>query len=189
MEQTETLESFFYEKLSRALREQRVNAETLTEHYLVQLLAAYASQPVDDAPLGVKLLTAMEAAPPQRRRQLKEVGDTSLFVSGFWTESFARRAVDVEYYIGLGGSAYGELARSAAGWARDPYGGVYGELADKFGRFVEVLEVLSRWLMPATAPQDILKLYERYRQSRSSWAARRLAAAGVMLPDRSGRLQ
>jgi hypothetical protein len=183
MEQAETLESFFYEKVGQALRERRIEADALTEHYLVRLLASYASQPMDDTPLAVKLLEAMGAAPGERRRQLREVGDTSLFVSGFWSDSFARRVVDVDYYIGLGGSAYGELARTGFGWSRDPYGDVYGELADNFVRFVEALTLISRWMMPAAAPQDIVKLYERFRQTGSSWAARRLAALGVSVPE------
>jgi hypothetical protein len=190
MEQAETIESFFFEKLSRALREQRVEAEPLTEHYLVALLSAYATQPLDDAPLGVKMLSAFEAAPPERRRALREVGDTSLFVSGFWSESFARRTVDVDYYIDLGGTAYGELARVGPGWSRDPYGDVYGQLAQNFSRFVGVLAALAQWLLPATAPQDIVRLYERYRKTGSAWAARRLAAAGVTIdPDGGGRPQ
>src|SRR5689334_3398165 len=189
MEQAETIESFFFEKLSQALRVQRVEAEPLTEHYLVQLLSAYATQPLDDAPLGVKMLSAFEAAPPERRRALREVGDTSLYVSGFWTESFARRLVDVDYYIGLGGTAYGELARCGLGWRRDPRTDVYETLAENFARFVDVLMLISRRIMPPTGPRDVIKLYEKWLQTRSSWAARRLAALGVF-PQRGGsRLQ
>jgi hypothetical protein len=189
MEHAETLESFFSEKLGEALRDQRVEADARTEYYLVQLLAAYGAQPVDDSPLGVKLLAAREAAPPERRRQLREVGDTSLFVSGFWSDSFARRLVDIDYYIGLGGTAYGELARTGDGWARDPFGQVYQELAENFARFVGVLAVLSRACTQTRTAHDVLKLYERYRNSGSRWAAGRLAALGMILPDRNERPQ
>jgi len=189
MDSTETLESFFWEKLGTALRDQRVEADALTEHYLVQLLAAYATQQVDDTPLALKLLSAQNAPPTERRRRLREVGDTSLFVSGFWSDSFARRVVDVDYYIGMGGTAYGELARTGAGWAPDPFGDVYGELAENFGRFVQVLTVLSRYCAPASAPQDILRLYEKYRTTGSRWAASRLAALGVMVNPDSGLSQ
>jgi hypothetical protein len=189
MEHAESLETFFQEAVDRALKEQRVEADALTEHYLVHLLATYAKQPIDDAPLGLKLLEATHAEPRERRERLREVGDTSLFVSGFWTESFARRLVDVEYYIGLGGTAYGELARSGLGWRRDPNCDVYERLAENFSRFVDVLMLISRWIMPPTGPRDVIKLYEKWLQTRSSWAARRLAALGVV-PQRGGtRLQ
>jgi hypothetical protein len=186
LEQSETLESFFWQKLVEALKEQRVETEPQTEHYLVRLLAEYATRPVDDTPLAIKLLAAREAASPERQRQLREVGDTSLFVSGFWSESFTRRIVDVDYYIGLGGSAYSELARTGDGWARAPLAAVFAELGEKFARFVAVLGALSRYLMPATAPQDVLKLYDQYRSTGSRWAASRLAALGVLVPNTSG---
>ena len=104
-------------------------------------------------------------------------------------EDLVRRLVDVDYYIGMGGTAYGELARTGAGWAPDPFGDVYGELAQNFARFVQVLTVLSRFCAPASAPQDILRLYEKYRPTGSRWAASRLAALGVMVNPDSGRPQ
>ena len=187
MEQAETLESFFWGKLGEALKERSVETQPATEHYLVRLLATRATQPVDDTPLALKLLAAQEAEAAERRRQLRDVGDTSLFVSGFWSDSFARRVVDVDYYIGLGGTAYGELARGT-GWGKDPQASVYGELAEKFARFVGVLALLSRYFMPTSTPQDVLKLYERYRNTGSRWAQSRLAALGVLVPagDTSG---
>ena len=188
MEATETLQSFFWERLGAALKEHRVETAVETEHYLVQLLADFATHPVDDEPLALKLLAAKEAPPLERRRQLRQIGDTSLFVSGFWSESFARRIVDVDYYIGVGGSAYGQLA-AGDGWTKDRMGKVFEELADKFGRFVTVLETLSRWARPTNSPQDVVKLYERYRSTGSSWAANKLAALGVLVGDPNGKPQ
>ena len=185
MDQTESLEAFFHEAVDQAMKDKGVEADPLTGYYLVQLLATYAKQPIDDTPLALKMMGAFDAAPREKRERLREVGDTSLFVSGFWTESFARRMVDVDYYIGLGGSAYGELARTGDGWRRDPYGDVYGALASQFARFVEVLTIISRRLMPPTGPRDIVKLYEQWLRTRSGWAAQRLAALGVF-PQRGG---
>ena len=186
MEHAETLESFFWGKLGEVLKERSVEVQPATEHYLVRLLSTRATQPVDDTPLALKLLAAREAHAAERRRQLREVGDTSLFVSGFWGESFSRRLVDVDYYIGLGGTAYGELARGTDTWGKDPHGSVYGELADKFARFVGVLAALSQYFMPASTPQDVLKLYEKYRATGSQWAQSRLAALGVLVPSCAG---
>ncbi len=189
MQTAESLEAFFAEQVDQALRTKGVFAPPLTEHYLVHLLAAYAKRPIDDAPLAVKLMEALDAEPRARRDRLREVGDTSLFVSGFWSDSFARRSVDVDYYMDLGGSAYGELARTGAGWSRDPYGDVYESLSENFPRFVDVLAIVSHATMPAAAPQDILKLYERWTRTGSRWAAQRLAAAGVTMQRSGGRPQ
>jgi hypothetical protein len=188
MEATETLQSFFWEKLGSALREHRVETAVETEHYLVRLLADFATHPVDEEPLALKLLAAKEAPPSVRRRQLREVGDTSLFVSGFWSDSFARRIVDVDYYIGVGGSAYGQLA-AGDGWGKDRMEKVFEELAVKFGRFVRVLETLSTWVRPASSPQDVVKLYEKYRSTGSSYAASKLASLGVLVGDTNGKPQ
>lgn len=175
METRETLESFFFDQVDAALREQRVEADPLTEHYLVRLLSSFAARPVDDQALGPRLLAAREAAPADRRRQLRDVGDTSLYVSGFFTESFNRRVVDVEYYMDLGCTAYGELARISEGWARDPMGSVYEALSARFVRFVEVLARVSRRTQPSE-PRDVVRLYDRYRNTTSPFLARRLAA-------------
>lgn len=191
MQSGESLETFFQDQVEAALREQGLSAGTLTEHYLVHLLAGYARQPIDDKPLALRLLDALEAAPRERRLQLREIGDTSLYVSGFWSDSFTRKLVDVDYYIGVGESAYGELARAPVAWTRDPFGQVFEELAGKFERFVKVLASVSRRLIPEPSPQDVLKLYERWRQTGSRWAASKLAAFGVVaLPsDSDGRPQ
>ncbi len=187
MDQAESLEAFFQQQVDRALKEKGLETGNLTEFYLVQLLATYAHHSIDERPLALKMLEAQEADAPGRRERLREVGDTSLFVSGFWSDSFARRIVDVDYYIGLGGTAYGELARTGPGWARDPYGNVYEALAENFSRFVDVLTLVSHRMMPEPGAQDILKLYQRWTKTRSRWAAKRLAGLGVVPPKSGGK--
>jgi hypothetical protein len=184
-----TVESFFRNELERAFHDQRLAPGTLVEHYLVQLLAAYAAQPIEDEPLALKMMAALEAAPRERRACLREIGDTSLYVSGFWGESLADKPVPVDYYIEMGGSAYGELARGGTGWTGDPYGDVFAELAANFARFVEILAVISRRTSRCASNQDVLRLYRRWQRTGSRWAAARLAALGVMPSKGDGRPQ
>jgi hypothetical protein len=184
-----SVEEFFRDQVDRAFRERGPAPGALTEHYLVQLLANYAAQPIEERPLALKMLESVEAAPRERRNQLREIGDTSLYVSGFWAESLADKLVDVDYYIDLGGTAYGELARGGTGWTRDPFGEVFGELAANFARFVEVLMVISGRTTQVANNQDVVRLYERWQRTKSRWVAARLAALGVIPSRGDGRLQ
>ena len=43
---------------------------------------------------------------PAQRASLKQIGDVSLFVSGFFSDSLRRKLVDVDYYVSIGGVAY-----------------------------------------------------------------------------------
>src|SRR5215471_4534281 len=96
MDLENTVESFFRDEVDRALRDQGLTSGTLVEHYLVQLLAGYAMQPIAEQPLGLKMLAATDAPPRERRAHLREVGDTSLYVSGFWADSIDERWVGVD---------------------------------------------------------------------------------------------
>lgn len=180
MDVTHSLEAFFQGEVDRACRAEGVETDRLTEHYLVHLLAAYAAQPIEDRPLGTQFLQAVSAPPRERRVTLRTIGDTSLFLSGFWGDSLGGKLVDVDYYIELGCMAYGELARASAGAATEPYAAVFGQLAGQFARFVEVLMTISRRTARARNDRDVVRIYERWLRTKSGWAARRLAEAGVM---------
>ena len=184
-----SVEEFFRDQVDQAFRDRGLTPGGLTEHYLVQLLAAYAAQPIEARPLALEMLESVEAPPRERRTQLRKVGDTSLYLSGFWAESLGDKLVDVDYYIDLGGSAYGELARGGTRWTGDPFGDVFAELAENFARFVEVLMLISRRTAPAASNEDVVRLYQRWQRTKSRWAAARLASLGVIPSTGDGRQQ
>jgi len=173
---------FFHEVLTAALRSQAVATSEMTEFYLVNLLSEFTHAEIDPEPLGLKLAQAMIEPPEVRARNLREVGDTALYVSGFFGESLERGLVPFDYYISTGGSAYATLAglvrMSRAG---ETWGDVYGELAEKFPRFVDVLAEVSEKSALGTN-RGVLRLYERWVKTQSEWAARKLRACGVIPP-------
>jgi hypothetical protein len=184
-----SVEEFFRDEVDRAFKDRHLAAGTLTEHYVVQLLAGYVAQPIEERPLALKMLTAIEAPPRERRTQLREIGDTSLYVSGFWAESLENKVVGVDYYIDMGGTAYGELARGGTGWTGDPFGAVFAELAANFARFVEVLMIVSRRTTRLGTDEDVLRLYRHWQRTKSRWAAGRLATLGLVPQRGPGRIQ
>lgn len=180
MERLSSTSEYFHEVVTAAIAENHLRLQEATEHYLVNLLATNTAARVDDEPLALKLAQAGLAEPQERARLLREIGDTALYVCGFFAESLSRRLVSVEYYIDLGGSAYHQLARagrSVSGLCR----GVFDELAAHFPRLVEVLSD-ARARMNLNTSINVLRLYEQWTATRSEFLARRLRAAGIILP-------
>ncbi len=74
-------------------------------------------------PLAHMLADALEApSASARQRGLQRLGDVSLFIAGFFARSFARKLIDIDYHIAMGGNAYSSLAdtmqRSSVGTLR-----------------------------------------------------------------------
>lgn len=129
----QTSESFFYEAVVEALGRENVDASDHTEYYLVGLLDGYTKSGLPEEPLAFKYLKS--SSPSTRVIELQEVGDTALYTTGIFPESLNRSLVGEDYYISIGSVAYGELSGRMQGALRS----VFGELSDRFRRFVDVL--------------------------------------------------
>jgi len=183
------LQEFFKDSVADAMEKQGVAADDHTAYYVVNLLTLFArSEKLYDrrtdgpGPPALALLLAEAAAAPDahaRNLVLQRVGDTSLFVAGFFQDAFARKLVDVDYYIDVGGAAYGSLSESVRGTIRGrAFGGVFAELASKFREFVDVLAEI-RDSARAAGDHDILRLYEIWLKTGSLRAARVLRSLGI----------
>ena len=103
---------FFKEQLARAMEHQRVSTSAFTEYYLVNLLAGYvrgealpSREPgYDETPLAMLYVRALQASRFERARMLRSLGDLSLFLSGFFSDSVGRKLVDLDYYRAMGGA-------------------------------------------------------------------------------------
>jgi hypothetical protein len=184
----ETPMEYFKQLVEDALAHQRVQSSEHTTFYVVNLLAAFVCPQRDatDAlqePLALRLARALQTGGVQQREGLRQVGDVSLFLSGFFADSLARKLVDVDYYVTLGGYAYGFLSR------RDDDGcaPIFSELAEKFTRFVDVLsEVSDR--SGTNSSTDLLRLYEEWLRTRSPRNGDQLLARGIV-PNQSVTLR
>jgi len=173
---------YFRELVESAMQRQQLSARQLTSFYLVNLLAGFVHfdrlrAAGDDEPLGVRFVKALQEAGVRQRDELRQVGDLSLFISGFFADSLTRSLVDIDYYIQLGENAYGSLARRGDGTFAD----VFDELSGKFPAFVEVLgEVSERSALTSNA--DLLRLYEKWLRTKSRRSGDLLASRGIV-PD------
>jgi hypothetical protein len=114
-----------------------------------------------------------------RQRSLQRLGDVSLFIAGFFARSFARKLIDIDYHIAMGGNAYSSLAdtmqRSMSGRC---VAGIYAQLAQKFQRLVDALNEVSEMSYRHT-DADILRLYEIWMKTGSARAQGILTKLGV----------
>jgi len=186
------LREFFHDSVQSALRKQQVAVDDHTEHYVVNVLTMFArsdelyeqtSEGTRLKPLAHMLAAASEAPTPQLRDQaLRRLGDVSLFIAGFFAQSFARKLVDVDYHIAMGGRAYGTLADTMRNSMRgQAFATVFLELAQKFQRLVDVLNDVAE-MAHEHSDKDILRLYEIWLKTGSPRAygiLRRLGVAPV----------
>jgi hypothetical protein len=183
-----SLQEFFKDSVAAAMAKQGVAVDDHTAYYVVNLLTLFARHETlygQERPgpglQPLALLLAAAADSPDRETRnalLRRVGDTSLFVAGFLGDGFARKLVDVDYYIGMGGAAYGRLSDNVRGTREgQAFGGVFAELAEKFVDFVDVLAEIRD--SGKAAAIDVLRVYEVWLRTGSKRAARLLREHGL----------
>ena len=191
-----SLREFFRDAFHEATEHQHLAIEEQSEQYVVNLLtmfsradALYEKTPegLRIRPLAHMLAEALEApSAAARQRSLQRLGDVSLFIAGFFARSFARKLIDIDYHIAMGGNAYSSLAdtmqRSASGRG---IAAIYAELAGKFQGLVDALNEVSE-MSYVHSDADILRLYEIWMKTGSPRAHGLLSRLGVQPVKQGG---
>ena len=94
--------------------------------------------------------------------------------------------MDTDYYIAMGGRAYGTLAQSPRRGPRRVLATVFAELEDKFQPLVDALNDISECAV-TRSQRDVLRLYELWHKTGSRRAHRLLMRLGIQ-PLSSGAI-
>src|SRR5690606_3780790 len=123
--------AYFNEVVGAAVGKLRLETTPQVKTYLVDLLNNFVtSANVQlNSTLAEALLRAQQAERAVRIEQLKKLGDTSLYISGFFGDSLRRKVVDIDYYADIGGVAYGSLAVEVS---EDMTAKVYRDISARF---------------------------------------------------------
>ncbi|HPW45201.1 MAG TPA: hypothetical protein PKU96_02385 [bacterium] len=162
------LAQVLHEDVRHAFEKMHVHTDDIVEFYIVNLLQEFHNAEGlvmfkgDDAvekPLSIMLLEALTGGSAMRVKCLRQVGDKALVVSGFFGDNIHSGLMDISYYIGIGESAYGALAKIHKDCGA--FSDLYLELAKKFEQFVDVISSIAPW-NNARSDVDLMRIYERW---------------------------
>jgi len=182
------LQDYFRTSIDDVVARQQIDIDPHAAHYVVNMLTIFSRSDElyeDDGevyglrPLALMLADAAHAeSVEQRNYLLQRIGDVALFISGFFSDGLAAKAVDVDYYIHMGGNAYGSLSEEVRGTFRgNAFASVYRELAAKFQLLVDVLNEISDG---PKGHADLMRTYEVWRRTGSRRAEALLRKNGVV---------
>lgn len=177
---------FFYTHVKKSIKNQNIEITEISEHYLVHLLAdftftrkAFNLKRNGDRPLALVYHQAQFETANNKIKLFKELGDFSLFITGFFPDSLNRKVIDVDYYMSLGKSAYENLSTIFEKTYKSDFTFLFCELAEKFVAITDILaeisaESFTKW------NDGILRLYERWLKTRSKRDERLLCKKGII---------
>ena len=184
------LRDYFRTSIDDVIAEQGVDVGPHATHYVVNMMTLFSRSDQfyqDDGetyglkPLALMVADAADAPSAEQRNQtLQRIGDVALFISGFFVESLANKAVDIDYYMTMGESAYGSLSEEVRGTFRgNAFADVYRELASKFQILIDVLHEM-RDSARAESDVNLLRTYEIWLKTGSRRAEKLLRQQGIV---------
>lgn len=165
-----------------ALETHRLDASDETEYYLTCLLSDFLRPDPErlSRALGVELFKAQELESSQRCRKLKEIADTSLFLSGLFLDHIEAGPATPDYVFEVGSTAYLRLGiHEGRNPLVEPFVETYRDLGRRFERFVYVLAAMADSELFSSS-ERVLGLYERWLRSGTTRDAHRLVALGII---------
>ncbi len=155
-----SLKEYFFSTLDQ------INSEILSPvprefiFYSSDVLEKYSSSEKfnNDKPLGVKMLELSGADLKDKKKGLKEIGDKSLLMSSFYSDSVEKSIVDKSYYVQLGKTAYNHLNNIKPDCFDIP--SFFEQLSQRFEILAALCLRLSLEVNTANEEEYVLKLLE-----------------------------
>lgn len=185
-----SMREYFREALGTALKRSSLRLTDTAQVYLVNLLVefmraenVYAGTDKGEKPVLADLFSrARDAEPTEAVRIYKHMGDSSLYLTGFFTEAVEN--VGVDYYVSMGGSAYASVAGLMRPTAATS-SALFAELSDRFRELVDLLSAMSLHAEKTSDVDDkrVLGLVERYARTGDKQLLEALRVQGIVLDD------
>lgn len=113
------LQSYFFDQLQDFNKKSTIPLPLEMIHYSSKVMERFSesekyfniteSGRVQEKTLGMKLLNASNLTKSLQIRELQDIGDTSLFLCGYFSESLNKKLVSTRYYEDIGRISYERL--------------------------------------------------------------------------------
>ena len=114
-----SLQSYFFDQLQSFNNKSTTPLPLEMIHYSSKVMERFSESDkyfnitedgrVQEKTLGMKLLNAANLSKSQQIRELKDIGDTSLFLCGYFSESLSKKLISIRYYEDVGRISYERL--------------------------------------------------------------------------------
>lgn len=183
------LRPYFKEMVETTVSHQQLELTDMSQFYIVNLLNDFSktdqlfdwkSDHFEETPLAVLLSQALGSNVSERIRIFKKIGDSSLYIAGYFSEHIDSHLVDIDYYISMGSGAYENLGGIFS--SERTFFELYAELSDKFELLVNLLSEIKNSAEVITN-SELLRLYERWLRTKDPKAKERLQKEGMILKE------
>jgi hypothetical protein len=179
---------YFNTELKNLVKKRRISAERKSLDYVADLMVRYMetesffvkdeSGKMRDNILAELYSEYLNGNQERKKVVLRRLGDICLLISGFFPDSLNRKLIDIDYYFGMGGTAYWQLSRmQMTAVTRD----LFGELSQNFRSFADILGELSD-RSGLQSNTDLLRLYEKWLLTGSDRLKNLLSEQGIHDP-------
>ena len=190
-----SLDAYFERRLTRLGKELDPSPHSDTLWYLGQMLVRFGDSTAlfsyEDGRLSLRPLALLyqDARVAENRTQrcliLRQLGDLALFIGALFPESYRRKGLQQDYFVGMGRGAYDYLSENESTNRH-----IFSDLAEMFAPLLQIVAECCA-SDEAASVQDIEKLYSHWLATGSPLAEKRLRRLGLLAlsPAAGGPLQ
>ncbi len=151
MDMVDKFDAFFVDEIESAQDRLQIQLSPYSKLYLLHLLKHlsengdfFYSEVIQDKPLAVVIMEAIDKNLFEKSRDLKAVGDVSLIFSGLYPEHLTRRTMDIQYFIEMGRRSYSLLSQLYGPYkTKQELYRLYSILVNEFFSMIEILTEIS----------------------------------------------
>ncbi|MBC98463.1 MAG: hypothetical protein CME63_11985 [Halobacteriovoraceae bacterium] len=145
-----SLQSFFYselqqfnEKSMEPLPNETIYYSSLVMDYFGDVTRYFENSEgkLKNKVLGTKFLKSSSLPKEERKRELKDIGDTALVICGYFSASLNNKLIDTRYYQDLGQLAYRQLNHVVPSAYDIP--SFFDVLSHRFEKLAQVIGLVS----------------------------------------------